>query len=206
MTYYAVSQIVKLIQDNLHDERYHDVSRFTIEGRLRTLIRELKPKRYPPINDRTKFSLDENFKNTALSTLTNFRRVKKPTATELKQEAYDRFIRDLAPIAIEDLQHKGLWFKLSKLYTALENRKVLPKDLTAQSFWNSVNPKLKDFDYVYIVKPYDYSKYPNIAVRHYKVEDLPAIMRRLIQEDTLDETLVPGYLLNTPLENDEEFN
>ena len=204
MTHYAVSQIVKLIQDNLHDERYHDVDRFAVESRLRALIKELNPNRYPPINTRTKFSLDEDFKDIAVATLTDFRRVKKPTAAELRQEAYERFIDSLVPVALEDLPHEGLWFKLSKLHTALEDRKILTERIASQGFWNRVNPKIKDLDHVYIITNYNYSKYPNLAVKHYKVKDLPTILKRLIREGILNETYVPDYLLNQPQENNED--
>lgn len=206
MTHYAVSQIVQLIQDNLHDDRYYDVNRFPIETRLRALIKELKPDRYPPVDNKTKFSLDEDFKDIAVAVLTNFRRVKKPTADELKQEAYERFMRSLAPVIIEDPQREGLWFKLSKLHTALEDRKILTERIASQGFWNRVNPKIKDLDHVYIITNYSYSKYPNLAVKHYKIKDLPTILKRLIQEGILNETYVPDYLLNPPQENNEGDN
>lgn len=206
MTYYAVSQIVQLIQDNLHDERYSDVSQFTIETRLRALIKELKPDRYPPVDNRTKFSLDEDFKDIAIAVLTNFRRVKKPTDAELKQEAYERFMRSLAPVIIEDLQHEELWFKLSKLHTALKDHKILTEPIASRGFWNRVNPKIKNFEHVFIITNYSYSKYPNVAVRHYKVKDLPAIIKCLIQEGILNEMSVPDYLINPPQENNESDN
>ena len=75
---YAVSQIVTLIQNNLHDERYYDVDPKLIENQVRRLVNETNPKRYDPVTPRATYSLDEDFKNLALKTLTDFERTPKP--------------------------------------------------------------------------------------------------------------------------------
>lgn len=75
---YAVSQIVTLIQNNLHDERYYDVDPKLIENQIRRLINETNPKRYPPVTPRATYALDEDFKNLAIQTLTDFERTPKP--------------------------------------------------------------------------------------------------------------------------------
>ena len=75
---YAVSQIVTLIQNNLHDERYYDVDPKLIENQVRRLVNETNPKRYDPVTPRATSSLDEDFKNLAIETLTDFERTPKP--------------------------------------------------------------------------------------------------------------------------------
>lgn len=75
---YAVSQIVTLIQNNLHDERYYDVDPKLIENQVRRLVNETNPKRYDPVTPRATYSLDENFKNLTIQTLTDFERTPKP--------------------------------------------------------------------------------------------------------------------------------
>lgn len=75
---YAVSQIVTLIQNNLHDERYYDVDPKLIENQVRRLVNETNPKRYNPVIPRATYSLDEDFKNLAIQTLTEFERTPKP--------------------------------------------------------------------------------------------------------------------------------
>lgn len=75
---YAVSQIVKLIQNNLHDERYYDVDPKRIENQVRRLVNEANPKRYNPVTPRATYSLGEDFKTLALETLTDFERTPKP--------------------------------------------------------------------------------------------------------------------------------
>lgn len=75
---YAVSQIVTLIQNNIHDERYYDVDPKLIENQVRRLVNETNPKRYDPVTPRATYSLDEDFKNLALKTLTDFERTPKP--------------------------------------------------------------------------------------------------------------------------------
>ena len=75
---YAVSQIVTLIQNNLRDERYYDVDPKLIENQVRRLVNETNPKRYDPVTPRATYSLDEDFKNLAIRTLTDFERTPKP--------------------------------------------------------------------------------------------------------------------------------
>ena len=75
---YAVSQIVTLIQNNLQDERYYDVDPKLIENQVRRLVNETNPKRYNPVTPRATYSLDEDFKNLAIQTLTDFKRTPKP--------------------------------------------------------------------------------------------------------------------------------
>ena len=75
---YAVSQIVTLIQNNLQDERYYDVDPKLIENQVRRLVNETNPKRYNPVTPRATYSLDEDFKNLAIQTLTDFERTPKP--------------------------------------------------------------------------------------------------------------------------------
>ena len=82
MTHYAVSQIVELIQKNLHDPNYYDVDKYSIEAKLRQLIYQENPKRYPPVTERSKYSLDEDFKDKAVSTIVQFDRKRIPTKME----------------------------------------------------------------------------------------------------------------------------
>ena len=83
MTHYAVSQIVNLIQENLHNPGYYDVSKSDIETQLRKLIHNENPKRYPPVTKRSKYSLDETFKDKAIEVLVQFDRKPIPTKKEL---------------------------------------------------------------------------------------------------------------------------
>lgn len=191
MTYYAVSQIVKPIQDNLHDERYHDVSKYRIDSRVRMLMKDVGAKRYPPVTENAKFSLDENFKNLALATITDFKRTIKPTKEEQRVERRQRFIRDMG---ITETKHDGTWFKLANLYFALERRNAPPDGITPQSFWQRAHHKLKDFKNIYVLTTYYKPKYREMAIKHYALEDLDAIIDRLVQESILDVDRLPEYL------------
>lgn len=191
MTYYAVSQIVKLIQDNLHDERYHDVDKYRIDSRVRMLMKDVGAKRYPPVTENAKFSLDENFKNLALATITDFKRTVKPTEEEKKAARHQQFIRDMG---VTETEHDGTWFKLANLYFALERRNALPDGITPQSFWQRAHRKLKDFKNIYVLTTHRKPTYREVLVKHYALEDLDAIINRLVQEDILDADRLPKYL------------
>lgn len=184
MTYYAVSQIVKLIQENLHDPQYYDVSKYTIEPRLRKFIQDENPKRYPPVTKLSKYSLDEEFKDKALQLLTDFDREPIPTEKDL-------LLADLDVVKLED---GTSWFKLSKLYHALESRGAISDDLSDRKFWTNAHKRLKQFDHIYIKTINPYTRYPNVAIIHYKEDDLVEILKQLniegvIQCDQLIEDL-----------------
>lgn len=191
MTHYAVSQIVQLIQDKLHDERYSDVSKNLIDSRVRLLIKDLEPKRYPPVTEHTKFSLDENFKNLALETITNFKRTVKPTEAEVQAERRRSFINNMG---VTETEHEGTWFKLANLYFALEYHNALPDGITPQSFWQRAHHKLKDFKNIYVLTTHRKPTYREVLVKHYALDDLDAIINRLVQEDILDADRLPDYL------------
>lgn len=184
MTHYAVSQLVKLIQENLYDPRYYDISKYDIERQLRKLIQDEQPKRYPPVTKLSKYSLDEEFKDRALQLLTDFNREPRPTEKEL-------LLKDLDVVALEDGTN---WFKLSKLYHALEHRGVIPNDLSDRKFWINAHKRLEPFEHIYIRTINPYTRYPNVAVIHYKEDDIVEILKQLnikgvIQCDQLIEDL-----------------
>lgn len=191
MTHYAVSQIVKLIQDNLHDERYHDVSKYRIDNRVRMLMKDVGAKRYPPVTENAKFSLDENFKNLALATLTDFKRTIKPTDAEIQAERRRSFINDMG---VTETEHEGTWFKLANFYFALEYRNALPDGMTPQSFWQRAHHKLKDFKNIYVLTTHRKPTYREVLVKHYALDDLDAIINRLVQEGILDADRLLDYL------------
>lgn len=203
MTHYAVSQIVQLIQDNLHDERYSDVSKNLIDSRVRLLIKDVEPKRYPPVTEYAKFSLDETFKNLALGTITNFKRTVKPTEAEVQAEHRQRFISDMY---ITETEHEGSWFKLANLYFALERRNALPDGMTPQSFWQRAHHKLKDFKNIYVLTTHRKPTYREVLVKHYALDDLDAIISRLVQEGILDGDRLPEYLKTESEPNGKPHN
>jgi hypothetical protein len=172
MTYYAVSQIVELIQENLHDPEYYDIHKYSIEPKLRKLIQQENPKRYPPVTKLSKYSLDEDFKNKAIQLLTDFERLRIPTEAEL-------LIKELEPEMLED---GTTWFKLSKLYNALDGRGTIPDDMSDRKFWTNAHKRLEQFEHIYIKTINPYTKYPNVAVIHYKVMDLKNILNCLNTE------------------------
>lgn len=182
MQYYAISQIVKLIQENLRKPGYYDVHKYAIEPKLRKLIQQENPKRYPPVTKRSKYSVDENFKNKALATIKEFEREHIPTAKET-------LINELKPEIIED---GSLWFKLSKLYHALKERDAIPEDVTDRQFWTRAHKVLKTFDSIYIKIINPYSKYPNVAIVHYRIDDLEAILKQLVVANIIK----PAPLIN----------
>lgn len=203
MTHYAVSQIVKLIQDNLHDERYHDVSKYRIDSRVRMLMKDVGAKRYPPVTENAKFSLDENFKNLALATLTDFKRTIKPTDAEIQAERRRSFINDMG---VTETEHEGTWFKLANFYFALEYRNALPDGMNPQSFWQRAHHKLKDFKNIYVLTTYHKPKHREMAIKHYALDDLDAIISRLVQEDILNEDRLPKYLKTESKPNGKPYN
>lgn len=172
MPHYAVSQIVELIQENLHEPGYYDVHKYDIEPKLRKLIQQENPRRYPPVTKLSKYSLDEQFKNKALQLLTDFKRRQIPTETEL-------LIKELEPETLED---GTTWFKLSKLYNALERRDTIMDNMSDRKFWTNAHKRLEQFTHIYIKTINPYTKYPNVAVIHYKITDLKNILNCLNTE------------------------
>lgn len=175
MTHYAVSQIVKLIQENLRDPRYYDISKYAIEPKLRKLIQDENPKRYPPVTKLSKYSLDEAFKDRALQLLTDFDREPIPTEKDL-------LLKDLDIVTLED---GTKWFKLSKLYHALECRGAIPDDLSDRKFWTNAHKRLGQFEHIYIRTISPYTRYPNVAIIHYKEDDLVDILKQLNTEGVI---------------------
>lgn len=172
MPHYAVSQIVELIQENLHEPGYYDVHKYDIEPKLRKLIQQENPRRYPPVTKLSKYSLDEQFKNKAIQLLTDFERLRIPTEAEL-------LIKELEPEMLED---GTTWFKLSKLYNALDGRGTIPDDMSDRKFWTNAHKRLEQFEHIYIKTINPYTKYPNVAVIHYKITDLKNILNCLNTE------------------------
>lgn len=176
MTHYAVSQIVDLIQENLHDPNYYDVYKSSIEAKLRQLIYQENPKRYPPVTERSKYSLDEDFKDKAISTIVQFDRKRIPTKMEQILQALD----------VEYLEDKSQWFKLSKLYAILNSEGVIPDGMTGAQFWTNAHKMLKSFEPIYIKTINPYSQYPSTAVLHYKVEHLVGILQHLTSQQVIN--------------------
>ena len=172
MTHYAVSQIVKLIQENLHDPDYYDVGKGSIEARLRQLIYQENPKRYPAVTEHSKYSLDEDFKDKAISTIVQFDRKRIPTKME-------QILQDLD---LEYLEDKSQWFKLTKLYTILNSEGALPDGMTVRQFWTGAHKMLKSFEPIYIKTVNSYSQYPSTVVLHYKVDYLVDILKHLTNQ------------------------
>ena len=169
MTHYAVSQIVNLIQENLHNPGYYDVSKSDIETQLRKLIHNENPKRYPPVTKRSKYSLDETFKDKAIEVLVQFDRKPIPTKKEL-------FIKTLD---VEYLEDGSQWFKITKCYKALDKEGLIPNGMTVKQFWTKAHKSLTSFERIYIKTISFYSQYPNAAIVHYKVDDLVDILEQL---------------------------
>lgn len=169
MIYYSVSQIVKLIQENLHNPEYYDVDKSSIENRIQQLIHHQNPKKYPPVTQRSKYSLDEAFKDEAIRTLTQFDRKRIPTKKE-------QLINDLD---VEYLEDKSQWFKLSKLYVVLDKKGLIPEKMTVRTFWTRAHKELKSFERIYIKTIRLYTQFPNTAVVHYRVDDLIDILKHL---------------------------
>jgi hypothetical protein len=119
----------------------------------------------------------ENFpdlalKNKAIQLLTDFERLRIPTEAEL-------LIKELEPEMLED---GTTWFKLSKLYNALDGRGTIPDDMSDRKFWTNAHKRLEQFEHIYIKTINPYTKYPNVAVIHYKVTDLKNILNCLNTE------------------------
>ncbi len=178
MTHYAVSQIVELIQENLHEPGYYDVHKYAIESKLRKLIQQENPRRYSPVTKLSKYSLDEQFKNKALRLLTDFERERIPTPKET-------LIADLESERIED---ESAWFKLSKLYHALKSQNAIPEGVSDRRFWTQAHKVLKTFESIYIKTINPYSKYPNVAIVHYRIDDLEAILKQLVGANIIQQT------------------
>lgn len=176
MTHYAVSQIVELIQENLHDPNYYDVYKSSIEDKLRKLIHQENPKRYPPVTERSKYSLDEDFKDKAISSIVQFDRKRIPTKMEQILQTLD----------VEYLEDKSQWFKLSKLYAILNSEGVIPDGMTGTQFWMNAHKMLKSFEPIYIKTINPYSQYPSTAVLHYKVDYLVDILKHLTNQHFID--------------------
>ena len=176
MKYYAVSQIVQLIQENLHNPKYYDVSKSEVENRVRQLIHHENPKRYPPVTERSKYSLDEVFKDKAIKTLVQFHRKPIPTKKELLLKALNA----------EYLEDKSKWFKLSKLYEFLNKEGVTPDCMTSSQFWTRAHKVLRPFERIYIKTISSYSQYPSTAVVHYKMDDLVDILEYLTNQGVIN--------------------
>lgn len=175
MQHYAISQIVELIQEHLRDPDYYDVNKRDIEPRVRQLLYQEKPRRYPPVTKQSKYSVDEDFKNKALATIHNFERECIPTPKET-------LIADLESERIED---GSTWFKLSKLYRALKRQNVLLEGVSDRQFWTRAHKVLKTFESIYIKTINPYSKYPNVAIVHYRIDDLEAILKQLVDANII---------------------
>lgn len=102
-----------------------------------------------------------------------------------------KFIRDMG---VTETEHDGTWFKLANFYFALEYRNALPNGMNPQSFWQRAHHKLKDFKNIYVLTTYYKPKYREMAIKHYALEDLDAIIDRLVQESILDVDRLPEYL------------
>lgn len=178
MQHYAISQIVELIQEYLRDPDYYDVNKRDIEPRVRQLLHQEKPRRYPPVTKQSKYSVDEDFKNKALATIHTFKRKRIPTPKET-------LIKELKPERIED---GSTWFKLSKLYHALKGRDAIPDGMTDRQFWTRAHKVLKTFESIYIKTINLYSKYPNVAIVHYRIDDLEAILKQLVGANIIQQT------------------
>lgn len=178
MQHYAISQIVELIQEHLRDPDYYDVNKSDIEPRVRQLMYQEKPRRYPPVTKQSKYSVDEDFKNKALATIHTFKRKRIPTPKET-------LIADLESERIED---ESAWFKLSKLYHALKSQNAIPEDVSDRQFWTRAHKVLKTFESIYIKTINPYSKYPNVAIVHYRIDDLEAILKQLVDANIIQQT------------------
>lgn len=80
---------------------------------------------------------------------------------------------------VEYLEDRSQWFKLSKLYEALNNEAVVTADMTASQFWTQAHKVLKPFERIYIRNNSFYSQYPRTAVVHYKIDNLVDILEYL---------------------------
>lgn len=192
MTHYAVSQIVELIQKNLHDPNYYDVDKYSIEAKLRQLIYQENPKRYPPVTERSKYSLDEDFKDKAVSTIVQFDRKRIPTKME----------QILQALNVEYIENGSQWFKLSRLYKILNDEGVIPDGMTGAQFWMNAHKMLKLFEPIYIKTINPYSQYPNTAVLHYKVEYLVDILKYLTNQRLINCNRLISELQSNQLERE----
>lgn len=192
MTRYAVSQIVELIQENLHDPNYYDVDKYSIEAKLRQLIHQENPKRYPPVTERSKYSLDEDFKDKAVSTIVQFDRKRIPTKME----------QILQALNVEYIENGSQWFKMSKLYKILNDEGVIPDGMTGLQFWMNAHKMLKSFEPIYIKTINPYSQYPNTAVLHYKVDYLVDILKYLTNQRLINCNQLISELQSNQLERE----
>ena len=88
-------------------------------------------------------------------------------------------IKELEPETLED---GTTWFKLSKLYNALERRDTIIDNMSDRKFWTNAHKRLEQFTHIYIKTINPYTKYPNVAVIHYKITDLKNILNCLNTE------------------------
>ena len=92
------------------------------------------------------------------------------------------------------MEDKTNWFKLSKLYHALERRSAISDDLSDRKFWTNAHKRLKQFEHIYIKTINPYTRYPNVAIIHYKVDDLVDILKQLNIEGVIQGDQLIGDL------------